>query len=81
MVTRISVIKSGGVMIAATNIMMRKECLRYWESISEVITPILPRKKAIMGSWNTTPMTSVNDTKVEIYESSVILLITLADTL
>ena len=65
MVTSISVIKSGGVMMAATSIIARKECLRYWESMSEVTTPILPRKKAMTGSWNTTPMINVNDTKVE----------------
>ena len=81
MVTSINVIKSGGVIIAATSMMTTKECLRYWASIADVMTPILPRKKAITGNWNTTPMTSVSDTKVEIYESRVILLTTLADTL
>lgn len=37
---------SGGVMIAAINMMTIKACLRYWESIAEVINPILPRKYA-----------------------------------
>ena len=80
-VTNINVIKSGGVIIAATNIMTMNECLRYWASISEVTMPSLPRKKAMMGNWNTTPMTSVSDTNVDIYESSVMLLTTFADTL
>ena len=64
MVTRIKVIRSGAVMIAATNIMTINECLRYLASISDEITPNLPRKKAITGNWNTTPKTSVNETKV-----------------
>ena len=33
MVTKMRVIRSGGVMMAATSIMMRNECLRYFESI------------------------------------------------
>ena len=37
MVTRMSVIRSGGVMMAATSIMMRNECLRYLDSICDVM--------------------------------------------
>lgn len=33
LVTRMRVIKSGGVIMAATSIMMRNECFRYFESI------------------------------------------------
>lgn len=81
MVTKISVIKSGGVMMAATNIMTKKECFRYFDNNSDDTKPNLPRKKAITGSWNTSPMTNVSETNVEIYESSVMLLTTFADTL
>ena len=45
MVTRMSVIRSGGVMMAATSIMMRNECLRYFESISDVMIPSLDTAK------------------------------------
>ena len=38
-VTKMRVIKSGGVMMAATSIIMRKECFRYFESISDVMIP------------------------------------------
>gem|GEM_PF-5094364 len=50
MVTRTSVIKSGGVMIAAIIIITIKACRRYFEVISELTAPIFPRKKAITGS-------------------------------
>ena len=50
MVTRMRVIKSGGVMIAATSIMMRNECLRYFESISDVMMPSFDKAKAMTGS-------------------------------
>ena len=50
MVTRMSVIRSGGVMMAATSIMMRNECLRYFESISDVMIPSLDKAKAMTGS-------------------------------
>ena len=81
MVTRIRVIKSGGVMMAATSMMTMSACFRYLESIHEETTPNFPRKKATTGNWKTTPITSVNETNVEIYESSVMLLTTFADTL
>ena len=50
MVTRMRVIKSGGVMMAATSIMMRNECLRYLESISDVMMPSFDNAKAMTGS-------------------------------
>ncbi len=81
MVTSISVIKSGGVMIAATSIMMIKECFLYLDNRSDVTKPNLPRKNAITGNWNTNPITNVSDVKVLMYESSVILLTTFAETL
>ena len=49
-VTKISVIRSGGVIIAATTIMMRNAYLRYLESISDVIKPIFANTKAKTGS-------------------------------
>ena len=49
-VTKMSVIRSGGVMMAATSIMMRNECLRYFESISDVMMPSFDKAKAITGS-------------------------------
>ena len=67
--------------MAATNIMTRKECFRYFDNKSDDTKPNFPRKNAMTGNWNTTPMTSVSETNVEIYESSVILLTTFADTL
>ena len=50
MVTRMRVIKSGGVMMAATSMIMRNECLRYLESISDVMIPSLDKAKAMTGS-------------------------------
>ena len=81
MVTNINVIRSGGVIIAATNMIMTNECLRYLANVLEVTIPILPRKNAITGNWNTTPITIVSETNVEIYESSVMLLTTRSETL
>ena len=49
-VTKMRVIKSGGVMMAATSIMMRNECLRYLESISDVMMPSFDKAKAMTGS-------------------------------
>ena len=49
-VTKMSVIRSGGVMMAATSIMMRNECLRYFESISDVMMPSFDKAKAMTGS-------------------------------
>ena len=50
MVTRMRGIRSGGVMMAATSIMMRNECLRYFESISDVMMPSFDKAKAMTGS-------------------------------
>ena len=50
MVPRMRVIKSGGVMMAATSMIMRNECLRYFESISDVMIPSLDKAKAMTGS-------------------------------
>ena len=44
------VIKSGGVMMDATSMIMRNECLRYFESISDVMIPSLDKAKAMTGS-------------------------------
>lgn len=44
-VTKMRVIKSGGVMMAATSMIMRNECLRYFESISDVMIPSLDTAK------------------------------------
>ena len=50
MVTKIRVIKSGGVITAATSIMMRNECFRYFDSISEDTNPSFVNAKAITGN-------------------------------
>ena len=50
MVTKMRVIKSGGVITAATSIMMRNECLRYFDSISEDTNPSFVNAKAITGN-------------------------------
>ena len=65
MVTKIRVIKSGGVMMAATSMMIRKECLRYFERMSEEMNPSFANAKAMTGSWKTTPIKSVRVVKVE----------------
>ena len=49
-VTKMRVIKSGGVMMAATSMIMRNECLRYLESISDVMIPSFDNAKAMSGS-------------------------------
>ena len=64
MVTKTNVIKSGGVMIAATNMMTRKAYLRYCFNIEAVTTSNLPKKNAMTGNWNTNPMTNVKVVKV-----------------
>ena len=50
MVTKMRVIRSGGVMMAATSIMTRNECFRYFESISDVMMPSFDNAKAMTGS-------------------------------
>ena len=50
MVTRMRVIKSGDVMMAATSMIMRNECLRYLESIFDVMIPSFDIAKAMSGS-------------------------------
>lgn len=50
MVTKMRVIKSGGVITAATSIMMRNECFRYFDSISEETNPSFVNAKAITGN-------------------------------
>ena len=74
MVTKTRVIKSGGVITAATSIIMRNECFRYLDSMSEVMIPSFANTKAMTGSWNTTPMSNVRVVKVEMYESRVMVL-------
>ena len=64
MVTKTKVIKSGGVMIAATTMMTRKAYLRYCFNIEAVTISSLPKKNAMTGSWNTNPMTKVRVVKV-----------------
>ena len=49
-VTKMRVIRSGGVMMAATSMIMRNECLRYLESISDVMIPSFDDAKAMSGS-------------------------------
>ena len=49
-VTKMRVIKSGGVIMAATSIMMRNECFRYLESISDVMMPSFDNANAMTGS-------------------------------
>lgn len=60
MVTKINVIRSGGVMTAANTMMTRKAYLRYCASIVAFTTSSFPKKKAITGNWNTNPITKVN---------------------
>lgn len=64
MVTKMRVIKSGGVMIAATSMIIKKAYLRYCAIIAAVTTLSLPKKKAITGNWKTNPMTKVRVVKV-----------------
>lgn len=59
-VTSISVIKSGGVMIAATNIIRIKACLRYLANKAESTNPSFVKAKTMTGSWKTTPMSNVS---------------------
>ena len=65
-VTRIKVSTSGGVIIAATSIIISNACLRYFDIWEELRILILARINAITGNWNTIPNRSVIDTKVEI---------------
>ena len=51
--------------MAATNIIIIKECLRYCLKILDVSNPIFPRKKDTMGSWKTTPINNVSVVNVE----------------
>ena len=81
MVTKTSVIKSGGVMMAATTMMTSKAYLRYRANILAVTTFNLPKKKAMTGNWNTKPMTKVNVVKVLMYDFRVMLLSTMPETL
>jgi len=46
-------------MMAATTMMMTKAYFRYCFNNPDFTAPILPKKKAMTGSWNTNPMTSV----------------------
>ena len=57
---------SGGVMMAATIIIIRNACLRYRESISADTISILAAIRAIMGSWNTMPISKDKVVKVDI---------------
>ncbi len=43
------------MIIAATNIMIMKECLRYFESISDVINPSFAKIKAMYGDVPSNP--------------------------
>ena len=64
MVTKTNVIKSGGVMMAATTMMTSKAYLRYCFNIEAYTTSSLPKKNAMTGNWNTNPMTKVKVVKV-----------------
>ena len=64
-VTNTNVIRSGGVITAATIIMVRNACLRYADSMLPVIILILASTNAMMGSWNTTPISSVSVVNVD----------------
>ena len=72
---------SGGVIIAATNIITMKECFLNRASIEESMNPIFVKAKAMTGSWNTKPMINVRVMNVVIYESRVIVLWTRSATL
>lgn len=65
MLTSISVMTSGGVIMAATSMMTMKAWRRKRANILLLISPIFVRKKATTGSWNTSPMMSVSEVKVE----------------
>ncbi len=67
--------------MAATSMIIIKECLRYLDSISDEMNPSFAKAKAITGSWKTTPINSVSVVNVDMYESSVIVLCILSATL
>ena len=50
METNTRVIKSGGVIIAPTNIIIINACFQYFDSTSEDTTPIFANAKAITGN-------------------------------
>ena len=79
--TMVSVIKSGGVIIADTIIIHINACLLYFANIQDCTIPILVRMKAIMGNWKTNPIINVSDVNVDTYESIVIELCTRSATL
>ena len=64
MVTKTKVIKSGGVIMAATTMMTSKAYLRYCANMLALTTFSLPKKKAMTGNWNTKPITKVKVVKV-----------------
>lgn len=67
--------------MAATSIITINAYFLYCFNISDVTTPIFPRKNAITGNWKTNPIIKVSVVKVLIYDVSVILLSTIDETL
>lgn len=61
--------------------MSTKACFLYSTITDGSIIPIFAKKKDITGNWNASPIKSVNETKVLIYESKVTIVLTCSDTL
>ena len=57
-------------MIADSNKVPTKECLRYLRIPSGVINPTLDKKYTKMGNSKTTPLAKVVDTKIPMYDES-----------
>lgn len=58
--TNTSVITSGGVIIAATSIIIKKACLRYFAKTGYEMNPIFAILHMMTGSWKTIPITNVS---------------------
>ena len=80
-VTKTRVIKSGGVIIAATSIMTIKACFLYFAKSREEMNSNLAKKNIITGNWNTIPIMNVRVVNVSMYESNVIVLRIFSETL
>lgn len=65
-VTNMSVKMSGGVIMAATIIIIMNAYDRYFFNVPTSINPIFPSTKAMTGSWNTIPIKNVKVVNVEI---------------
>lgn len=66
--------------MAATIIITTSAYGRYFFNIAALTNPIFPKINMMIGSWNSIPVKNIRVEKVEIYESNVIVLITLSST-